>query len=171
MQAHIIFLFIVLGIACVTDLHQQKIPNLLTYPAMAMALTFHAMHGGWDGLLFGFAGWGAGLGLMLLPHFMGVMGAGDVKLMAVVGAVMGPSGALSAFLLTSLAGGVYALIMLAINWRLAGRVIVGLLQSVSLMPATGGMHYQPQAKLPRLCYGLAIAVGTVAACLLQPGLV
>lgn len=157
-----ILLSLILAAACVTDLRAQRIPNLLTFPAMALGLALHGTVGGADGLLFSLSGLGAGLGLMLLPFLMGVMGAGDVKLLAAAGAFMGAKAVLAAFVLTSLFGGVYALVVLVFHRRaLASRLRA--LRDAAMVAAAGGGISLPMPgdgeKLPRLCYGLAIAAG------------
>jgi len=157
-----ILLTLVLAIACVTDLRAQRIPNWLTYPAMCLALVLHGAVGGADGLLFSITGLGAGLGLMLLPFLMGVMGAGDVKLLATAGAFMGARAVLSAFVLTSLFGGLYALIVLAFHRRALVARLRALKDAAMLAAAGGGLSLSMPddgARLPRLCYGLAIAAG------------
>ena len=49
---------------------------------------------------------------------MGMMGAGDVKLMGAVGSILGPSGVFQAFLFTAIIGGVYAIIVMAAKGQL-----------------------------------------------------
>ncbi len=161
-SAHDILLSLVLLTACATDLSAQRIPNWLTYPAMCLALALHGLWGGAEGLLFSLSGLGAGLGLMLLPFLMGVMGAGDVKLLAAAGAFIGARGALSAFVLTSLLGGVYALVVLAFHRRALAVRLRALKDAAMVAAAGGGLSLAlpaDGARLPRLCYGLAIAAG------------
>jgi prepilin peptidase CpaA len=155
-----------LAVAAVIDLRTQRIPNLLTIPAAIAALAYHLVTLGTQGLLFGLAGFGLGLALMLGPFLFGVMGGGDVKLMAAVGAFVGPQTVLAAFLLTSLAGGVYALVVLARRSELLRRVFSRLRAALFVTFATGEFHYTPALSgpgRPKLCYGLAIGLGAVAA--------
>lgn len=164
-----IFLSCVLIAACVTDLREQRIPNLLTYPAMAVALVAHALVPGGQGLTFALAGLGAGGGLMLVPFLFGVMGAGDVKLMAVAGAVLGPAAALSVFVLTTLLGGFYALFVLCLHRRVFAARLRAYKDAAVVAAATGSLNMpapDPAHRLPRLCYGLAIAAGCFAHMLL-----
>jgi hypothetical protein len=58
-------------------------------------------------------GLAAGMALLMPFYLLKGMGAGDVKLMGVVGAFLGPTRVLHAFLWTGLSGGLYALILLA----------------------------------------------------------
>lgn len=156
----------VLSVAVVGDLRSRRIPNYLTLPACLGFLALQFALSGTDGLLSGLAGLGLGLALMLPAYGLGVMGGGDVKLMAAVGAALGPAGALWAFLFTSLCGGAYALAVLVL--RPAGRAalrraLAGLAGAALALRGGAGLHYAapaPAERLPRLCYGLAIAAGT-----------
>ena len=108
----ITFLLSVLLVAVVYDLMLNKIPNLLTYPTMAFAIIYHGVTKGPAGLIFSAGGLLLGIALLILPYWVGEMGAGDAKLMGAVGAVLGPKGVFIAFLLTALTGGIYAIIAL-----------------------------------------------------------
>src|SRR5262245_62080436 len=82
-------------IAIVMDLRSSRIPNWLTFPAMGFALAGHAWLNGIDGILFSLTGFGMGLGLFFFIYLAGGLGAGDVKLMAAIGAFIGVYGVLS----------------------------------------------------------------------------
>lgn len=168
-----IFLSVALGAAVYTDLREQRIPNALTLGIACCGLLFHALgplppdtSGDAHGVGFALAGLGAGLGLMLPPYLFGVMGGGDVKLMAALGAVLGPRLVLEAFAFTSLAGGVYALAVLLLRHRpLLGRMLRNFRTALWLLLAGRRAEYAPVRggeALPRLCYGLAIAAGAGA---------
>ena len=159
-----------LAVASVIDLRSQRIPNALTIPTALAALAYHLLIHGPGGLWASLSGLGLGFGLMLAPYLFRVMGGGDVKLMAAVGAWVGPQVVLVAFLLTSLAGGLYALALLARRSDVLRGVFTPLRAALYATCATGEFHYQPAPTssmgtpgLPKLCYGLAIAVGTLAA--------
>ena len=162
-----IFVLAALTIAVVTDLKDQRIPNWLTLTLAVAGIAYHVMASGLDGLGFSLIGLAIGLGVMLPPYLMGVMGGGDVKLMAAVGACLGAGDTVAAFLFTSLAGGLYALVVLAFRRGVLSRVLKNFWTTLWVMSATGERgEYAPATKgerLPRLCYGLAIAAGTVAA--------
>ena len=98
-----------LATAIVTDLRSSRIPNWLTISAMVFGLAGHAWQHGLQGLLFSLFGLFVGLGLFLLLHLSGSIGASDVKLMAVVGAMVGPEEAFLSALLAITVGGLYAL--------------------------------------------------------------
>lgn len=160
-QTMFIVLIGVLATAIYTDLHSSRIPNRLTFSAMGFALVSHVLLGGLQGLFFSLVGLGVGLGLFLILYLSGSLGAGDVKLMAAVGAMVGPYGALISAVLAILVGGVYALGALCFQWGLigAGRKLVSAIQGAVLV---GGMAWAQELALPfRLRYGLAIAGGTL----------
>lgn len=155
-------LFVVLLIAVLTDLSQRRIPNLLTIPAIIFGLMVHTYYDGLVGLLFGAGGLALGLGFLLVFYLRGMMGAGDVKLMGAVGSFLGPMGVFQAFLFTALAGGLYAVVVLALKGQLI-HFVKRLWQSLYLSLTQRKPVLLPNEgakELPVLCYGLAIAVGT-----------
>jgi prepilin peptidase CpaA len=160
----IIFLSAILVVAAVQDLRFQKIPNLFTYPTMAIGLACHGMINGLDGLLFSAGGLALGIGIFILPYLMGGMGAGDAKLMGAAGAVLGLKGVFIAILFTALVGGVYALIILFISRRYFKGFFARYALTLKSFVFTGQFIPIPAAegeKEPRLCYGVAIASGTL----------
>jgi prepilin peptidase CpaA len=94
--------------AVLTDLRSRRISNRLTFPAMLLGLVANTALDGWGGLQHSALGWAAGLGIMLIPFVLGAMGAGDVKLLAAIGAVKGPEFVLVAALYACVAGGLLA---------------------------------------------------------------
>ncbi len=165
-----IFVAAALAIAVYTDLREQRIYNWLTFSVAIIGIIFHGLTQGTDGLAFAFSGLALGLAVMTAPYLLGFMGGGDVKLMAAIGACLGSSDVFTAFLFTSLAGGVYALGVLLFRQELLRQVLTNLWTSLWLFSATKKMDYTPiedsldsAVAMPRLCYGVAIAVGTLAA--------
>lgn len=158
----VILLGAVLLTAAVIDVRSQRIPNWLTLPSVLIFPAYYAIVSGLDGFLFSLGGLGAGFGLMILPYIARVMGAGDVKLMAVCGAALGASGALWSFIFTSVYGGLYALLVLLGNRGALGTILRDFWNALLLMRENKGFAYGEarHTGLPRLCYGLAIAAGT-----------
>ena len=105
-----------------------------------------------------------GLLLMLPGHLLGATGAGDVKLMAAVGAIVGPALVLSAFVCTALAGGVLAIVVAVRRNRLAAT----LTQTGRLVAAPGAapMEIKAATAASRFAYGPAIAIGSMVAVLI-----
>src|SRR6185436_3487459 len=96
-------------VACVTDLRSRRIPNVLTFGAAAAAFVYAAWSGGWWGLGNSALGWLIGGMAFIVPFALGGLGGGDIKLLAAIGAWLGPAGALYVALYTGVAGGVMAL--------------------------------------------------------------
>jgi prepilin peptidase CpaA len=166
-----ILLCLALVIAVVNDLKYQKIPNLLNFSLAAVALIFHSIFSGLDGLLFSSGGLLLGIALFIPPYAFGGMGAGDAKLMGAVGAVVGVKGVFLSAMLTGIYGGIYALLLLLI-YRQYGQSIFSRTWAV-LKTFLLTRQYVPMSspnpikKKPRLCYGIAIALGTVTYLLLD----
>ena len=160
---HIQFLFLFIVTAAIIDLRIQKIPNALTLPFAILAVTYHSILNGIDGFLFSTGGLLTGVGLLLIPYLLGGMGAGDAKMLGAVGGVLGAKGVFFAFLCSSIVGGVYAIILTLIYRR----QFEGFFKNL----ATSFLNFilirkyiqdpmEPDCHKPRLCYGIAIAIGT-----------
>lgn len=150
-------------VAVVTDLRSQKIHNALTFPAILFGLAWHSIFFGWDGFVFAISGFGLGLALMFLPFAMGIMGAGDVKLMAAAGAFLGTEIVFQAFLYTCIVGGIYSLTVMLFDPKMLKSVMIGFWRALNIFIASKQFSYAPVnsgKKLPKLCYGVAIAGGT-----------
>jgi prepilin peptidase CpaA len=153
--------------AAVWDIRTRRIPNFLTYPAVLLGFVFPLVRGNPAALLPAALGLLAGFLLLLVPYLLRAMGAGDLKLMAALGALLGPRAIFSVFLYSTIAGGLVALMVLAFRgelWmglRSLGRLLAGLARG-SLAPGSGSekSRWVPIGKIP---YGVAIAMGTVFA--------
>jgi prepilin peptidase CpaA len=148
--------------ACVTDLRARRIPNALTFGSALAALAFHLAVGGIPGLGWALCGWLVGAALFFPIFALGGMGGGDVKLLAALGAWVGPADAVFVGLYGAIAGGVMALAVgfargylrtaftnlyfLAVSWRVGGvRPVAELTLETS--------------KSPRLAYALPVFAG------------
>ena len=157
-------------VACITDLRTRRIPNYLTFGAAGVALIYHAFAGGWNGALMAGGGWVVGT-LCFLPFFLlGGMGAGDVKLLAALGAWMGPAAAFWIAIYSSIAGGALGIgVAIARGYtRVAFRNVLNLVWHWCLV----GPRPLPELTLerssaPRLAYAIPVFVGTVVTLWLQ----
>ena len=137
---------------------------------MVLALACHTLSAGLNGFLFSLGGLGVGLALFIIPYAMGGMGAGDVKLMMAVGATVGPKGTLVTSILVILCGGVYGLILFALNPRYAASFCRRLWTALKTLVLTFQIILippDPAEKRPVLRYAVPIAIGTLAYMLMQ----
>lgn len=113
-----VILFVVLLISVYTDLRFQKIYNGVLFPAALLSLAIHLVNNGLAGLIYSFKGLILGLGLFFIPFILGGLGAGDVKLLALVGVIKGAGFVFTSFLLTAFIGGIIAAVLLLVKGRL-----------------------------------------------------
>jgi prepilin peptidase CpaA len=179
------FLLLLLLAAAWSDIRSRRIPNILVFPGAIIGVLLHALlpqEAGGLGVLGSLTGWGMGLALLLPLYLLRAMGAGDVKLMAMAGAFLGPQKTVGALVCVFLAGGVLALVAalregkLRLLWRnlnvmplrtLAGGTMTGLPVSGKPGEGVGGAIAESDAKSAAestgtLPYGVAIAAGTMA---------
>ncbi|SEA83794.1 prepilin peptidase CpaA [Thalassobacillus cyri] len=152
-----IFLLIILSICVITDIKNRKIYNKVIYPALLITFIFHFAAGGWTGLSHSFLGFLIGFSILLIPYMLGGMGAGDVKLLALIGAIKGGAFVFQSFLYIALIGAL-----------MAGMILIfrrGMLKSIGYYMASlrGGVKLPGGISRGSLTatypYGVAIALG------------
>lgn len=151
------------GSAAVIDILRRRIPNQLSLGLAAVGIALAASGISAVTLRASLAGFAVALVLMLPGHVLGATGAGDVKLFAAAGAVLGVGRVLDAFLFVALTGGVLAI---GIAWQ-RGRLTRTLAQTARLCgrPTEARKAIEAPVEHNRFPYGPAIAVGTVLAAL------
>lgn len=119
-SANHVFLFAstYLAIISLIDAKLSKIPNTITFPFCILAILYNTIFSGWEGLGLALAGTASGLGLLLPIFLLGGMGAGDVKALAALGALMGPKDILQIFLYMGIVGGVIGLMYFVVSGRM-----------------------------------------------------
>ncbi len=150
--------------AAVSDARDRRIPNRLTYPAMVSGLLLQGVLHGWKGLLFGLGGGFLFGGLFTLFYLIRTIGAGDVKLAAALGCIVGLLATLQVMFATALAGGV-----LAVTFVVGTRRVVETLRNTLWVVGfhlQHGLQTHPVVNLDnptalRMPYGLAFAAGTL----------
>jgi prepilin peptidase CpaA len=117
---------IIASIALYTDTRRGLIPNWLTFPTLLAGLVLHGVVSGGDGLLLSAQGAGLGLGLFLIPFLLGGMGAGDVKLLAALGAFVGPEHIFATFVFSAILGGIIGAVCLVrrFGWQATGLTVL-----------------------------------------------
>jgi prepilin peptidase CpaA len=150
-------------VATVIDIRTRRIPNALTATMAGVGVGLAATGTSGVSVWASMAGFALGLALMMPGHALGATGAGDVKLMAAVGAMVGPATVVTAFLFTAIAGGVMALAVAMRRQRLRA-TIAG---TGRLIAAPGDVRQEIGSKsaASRFAYGPAIAVGSILAAL------
>jgi prepilin peptidase CpaA len=157
---------VVLVEAAIIDGLQLRVPNWLTFHFVAGGMAYACWAGGTQALLWSMAGASVGL-LTLLPLYaIGGMGAGDVKLMAGLGAWMGPALTLGAFVASAITGGVFGLAMIVASgdwirhWAMfqtIGHEIISIRDPAQLAQRAG----ERKKSMMLLPYGIPIAVGSI----------
>lgn len=156
-------LLVLLLVAAMIDLRTFRIPNLITMPFAVGALTYYGVLYHYSGLLFSLAGLGVGLLLLLVPYMLGGLGGGDVKLLGMVGAFLGPKAVVSAFYFIAIIGGLYAVSVLLLHFKSFRNFYASIRTTLYEYILTRKISPGPNALgngRPRLKYGLAIAFGT-----------
>jgi prepilin peptidase CpaA len=162
-----IFLVLFIGLAAAFDLKERRIPNWLVLAAMLGGLLLHIVNGA-PGLLDSLSGIGLGVALLFIPFALGWLGAGDVKLVGAIGAVLGVAWVPRVLFYSALAGGLLALLSLttqSARWSVLKDTWIDVKLFVTsrgaVIPASvgerdiKGVHTIP--------YGVAIGLGTLVA--------
>lgn len=149
-------------IATVIDVRERRVPNVLTMGLASLGLMLAIL--GISGVTVGeaLAGLAVGLGLLLVPHIVGATGAGDVKLLAAFGTLLGPAGIFNGFLRAAIVGGAIALALAVVRGRLwqtltgtAALVTTQRRAAVAMIEAPGANNRFPYA--PAIAIGVALA--------------
>ncbi len=160
----LVLLALMLAIAAaVWDVRQHRIPNWLTLPGVVAGMVLRSALLGWKGLGSAVAGCFLGGGILLLFYLIRAMGAGDVKLMAAIGSLVGPSQTMNIVLATAVSGGIVGIVYALYHRRMWSTVKN--VASILKFHAWAGAQPHPEFNLDnpevlRVPYGLAIALGT-----------
>lgn len=157
----LIFIPLVLSISYM-DVRYRRIPNKLVLTILLGGIVVNAYFGAWHGLASSFGGAAIAFGIMFLFHLFGTMGAGDVKLFAAIGAVLGSSLVLPTFLIVALTGGILAVFKMVYTRRAMATMqgvvhfFIGLLPGQSVPRLN--VPVDPTYTLP---YAVPICLGSV----------
>lgn len=160
----VVALLLIAAVAVASDVRTRRIPNALTFGGALAALAYMGATAGLRGAGIAASGWLVGAALFFPFFALRGMGAGDVKLLAALGAWLGPHDTIWLAIFAAMAGGVFAIIVamaggylatafrnvwvILTHWRVAG------VQPVPGLTLT-------DAKAPRLAYAVPIATGLV----------
>lgn len=113
-----VILLMIVGISSYFDLKERKIPNKITFAGILIGILINSYLGGGTGLLRALLGMFLGLTIFFVPFAMGGMGAGDVKLMGAIGALMGWRFLMMTALFSAVVGGIMVLFHLLYTGKL-----------------------------------------------------
>jgi len=145
------------------DVRYRRIPNKLVLIILIGGLALNTVYDGWNGLLSSLGGCVIAFGLMFMLHLIGTMGAGDVKLCAAVGSVIGVTHVLPTLMIIVLTGGMLAVFKM-IQARRVGETMFGVLQFFyGLLPGQTVPHFEvPADHSYTLPYAVPICLGSMA---------
>src|SRR5262245_39421020 len=152
-----------MGAAAIIDLRTRRLPNLLTASLAAIGIGIAAAGFGRVGIGAAILGCVVGLAFMLRGHIFGATGAGDVKLLAAAGALLGPGDTLYAFLYTAVAGGALALLIALSRRRL--HTTLGATARLVKGAANVASEIEAATSDNRFAYAPAIAIGVLVVAL------
>jgi len=145
------------------DLRSRRVPNWLTLGITLIGLALATAR--LSGLSLGaaFAGFLLGLAVMLPGHLIGATGAGDVKLLAALGTLLGPRAVFFAFVYSAIAGGV-----LAVAVAMQRRTLEVTMERTAMLVRSRGANVGEIERATtnnRFAYAPAIAIGALVAAL------
>jgi len=165
-----LFLVLFVGLAAGFDLWTRRIPNWLVFLAVTGGILLNA----WIGtprLLDSLKGLGIGIGVFLIPFALGWLGAGDVKLVGAVGAVLGAGSLPRVIFYSALSGGVLAVITIIAHGANLKPLHETWRNMKLLIMSRGAVLPEPisaQGQARTIPYGVAIGCGTLVAFYVDP---
>ena len=144
------------------DVRYRRIPNPFVLATLVVGILTNAIFGGLEGALASLGGCALAFFLMFMLHVFGAMGAGDVKLFAAIGSVLGASLVLPTFFVVVLTGGVLAFISMLRAGAVRSTLHNVLLVLVGLMPGWKMPRFAvPADRRYTIPYGVAITLGSL----------
>lgn len=149
------------------DGKQLRVPNWMTYPMILTGLIYGAVSGGWSGLGHSSVGMLVGLACLLPLYSVGGMGAGDVKLMAGMGAWVGATTTWYAFCVSVVVGAIMAVCMAAYRNKLTHHInnfffILNEWRTVKDPRKLAEIAAERKPTMLLLPYGIPICIGSIA---------
>jgi prepilin peptidase CpaA len=166
---HVWVVTVTLIVAAVIDGMKLKVPNWITFPMILAGWIYSATlspYAGWEGLMYSLIGTVVGLALLMPAYAIGGMGAGDVKLLAGVGAWVWGERTLYAFAVSAIVGGLIAVAMVLFRrgwqkhknqfWMICNEIL-----TVKDPEQLAVIAADRKASMMLLPYGIPIAIGTI----------
>lgn len=164
---HVWLVSATLVLAAFIDGYQLRVPNWLTFPFVIGGWVYSGLWFGWAGVGWSMLGTLVGLGLLLPAYAIGGMGAGDVKLLAGVGAWVWGTATFYAFCVSAVVGGILALAMVFLRRRWKHHqgqfmMILGEIMLIRDPHQLATLAAERKSSMLLLPYGIPIAIGTIA---------
>jgi prepilin peptidase CpaA len=161
-----LLLFLIVVPAALFDLKERRVPNWITLPGLAVAIALNSFLYETPGLWLALEGLGVAMLIYFPLYMLRGMGAGDVKLMAAIGAAAGWANWIGILFLTAIFGGIFALVL--VLWR---RQLRGTVKNIGFIILSLWHRHAPHLADPaldvkndeaiRLPHAIAIAFGTL----------
>ena len=149
------------------DVRYRRIPNAFVLATLLMGLALNAFVGGLSGALASLGGCALAFILMFILHIFGAMGAGDVKLFAAIGSVVGASLVLPTFFVVVLTGGVLGVVTMFRAGAVRSTLHNMLMLIVGLLPGWKMPRIVvPADRRKTIPYGVAITFGSLISLLI-----
>jgi len=157
---------VVMILAAVIDGFELKGPNWVTFPFIISGWIYSVAAFGWEGLYWSLAGTAIGLLLLLPAYAIGGMGAGDVKLLAGLGAWVYGTHTLYAFVFTAVIGALLAIGMVLIRkgWKKHSDQFWLILNEITVLRNPEQLAEIAAKRKPSMLllpYGIPLAIGTI----------
>jgi prepilin peptidase CpaA len=158
---------LLLVVGAVIDGWKLKVPNWLTFPMVIGGWVYSTAAFGWPGLWWSLTGTLVGLALLRPAYAIGGMGAGDVKLLAGVGAWVHGTVTFYAFCVSALVGGLIAVCMVVYRrkWSHHRNQFAGIMNEILTIRDPGQLAAIAAERKPSMMllpYGIPIAIGSIA---------
>jgi len=144
------------------DVRYRRIPNAFVIATLLAGLSFNLVMGGLSGGASSLGGCIFGFILMFMLHIFGAMGAGDVKLFAAIGSVIGAQLVLPTFLIVVITGGVLALVSVLRSGSFSTTMHRVLQIFIGFLPGWQIPKFSvPVDRRLTIPYGAAITIGAI----------
>lgn len=144
------------------DVRYRRIPNVVVLATLIIGLIINIIFGGLNGMFSSLGGCALAFSMMLMFHIFGAMGAGDVKLFAAIGAILGLKLVLPTFLIVVLLGGALAIYSMVRAGIVRATMHNVLMIFVGLLPGFQMPRFAvPADRRHTIPYGVAITLGSL----------
>jgi prepilin peptidase CpaA len=144
------------------DVCYRRIPNPFVLATLTVGLLVNGYFGGLDGAATSLGGCLIGFSLMFVMHVFGAMGAGDVKLFAAIGSLIGAQLVMPTFVVVAVIGGVLGVISMIRAGQLKETMMRVFHIMVGLLPGQTMPRFAvPADRRHTIPYGVAIMFGSL----------